>query len=226
MTFAFRHAPWLVLWLLLALAHVLSPFAMAGEPLRTYDGKYSISTIRITVVYFVPRDRTPLPDWRERVQYFCRRVEQFHAREFQGQSQLTTAIQEQPFVSDKDSAALRAGDADYIFFQTLGEVQSRLGFTRGADETFPILLVLSDINWRELDDFWRLRQADGQFEGQIIDDRHFPGAASGGARSLYWPDRGVGWGLVSGDGWRVPYSGTDCVVYHEGVGHPIGLPHP
>ena len=71
-----------------------------------------------------------------------------------------------------------------------------------------------------------LRSSDGQFEGHIIGDRHFPGAASGGARSLYQPDRGVGWGLVSGDGWRVPYSGTDCVVYHEGVGHPIGLPHP
>ncbi len=38
-------------------------------------------------------------------------------------------------------------------------------------------------------------------------------------------DRGIGWGLVSGDGWRVPYTGSDCVVYHEGVGHTIGLPH-
>jgi hypothetical protein len=36
----------------------------------------------------------------------------------------------------------------------------------------------------------------------------------------------VGWGLVSGDGWRVPYSGSDCVAYHEGVGHTVGLPHP
>ena len=31
---------------------------------------------------------------------------------------------------------------------------------------------------------------------------------------------------MSADGWRVPYSGSDCVVYHEGIGHPIGLPHP
>ena len=51
-------------------------------------------------------------------------------------------------------------------------------------------------------------------------------AESGGARATYRPDEGLGMGLVSGDGWRVPYSGSDSVFYHEGVGHPIGLPHP
>ncbi|MEK6239792.1 MAG: hypothetical protein N2C14_34150 [Planctomycetales bacterium] len=52
------------------------------------------------------------------------------------------------------------------------------------------------------------------------------GAASGGARATYLANRGVGWGLVSADGWRVPYRGSDCVVYHEGCGHTVGLPHP
>ena len=212
--------------LALVSAFVCPSSAPAAEPLRTFDGKYPIREIHLTAVYFVPRDRTPLPDWQDRVRYFCRRLDQFHAREFQGQSRLTIKIHAEPLVSDKDSAALQAGDADFIFFQTMNEAQMRLDFARGKDDAFPILLVLSDINWRELDDFWRLRSSDGQFEGHIIGDRHFPGAASGGARSLYQPDRGVGWGLVSGDGWRVPYSGTDSVVYHEGVGHPIGLPHP
>ncbi len=55
---------------------------------------------------------------------------------------------------------------------------------------------------------------------------HFPGATSGGARATYLADRGVGWGLVSADGWRVPYRGSDCVIYHEGCGHTVGLPHP
>lgn len=199
---------------------------LAVEPLRTFDGKYDIARIQVAVVYFVPCDRTALPDWEARVRYFCRRIERFHAREFSGQSTLTTAIQPQPFVSRKNSTELRSGDRDFIFFQTLQEVADRLDFVRREPGPFPILLVLSDINWRELDDFHRLRAGDGQFEGQIIEGRHFPGAASGGARSLYWADRGVGWGLVSADGWRVPYAGSDCVVYHEGVGHPIGLPHP
>ena len=64
------------------------------------------------------------------------------------------------------------------------------------------------------------------FEGNYNGGQHFPGAASGGARALYNPRRGIGWGLVSADGWRVPYRGSDCVVYHEGCGHTVGLPHP
>jgi hypothetical protein len=91
------------------------------------------------------------------------------------------------------------------------------------------LLVLSDINWRELDDFHWTMIVDGapRFEGTIDHEgRHFPGAEAGGARASYRPDLDYGLGLVSADGWRVPYSGSDCVVYHEGIGHPIGLLHP
>jgi len=78
-----RHATWLVLWLTLTSAVVSLPFAAAEEALRTFDGKYPINSIHVTVVYFVPSDRTPLPDWQERVRYFCRRLEQFHAESFQ-----------------------------------------------------------------------------------------------------------------------------------------------
>jgi hypothetical protein len=88
---------------------------------------------------------------------------------------------------------------------------------------------MSDINWRELDDFRRLRFVDGvpQHEGYVSGEgRHFPGAESGGARALYDPGQHCGLGLVSADGWRVPYGGSDCVVYHEGLGHTLGLPHP
>ncbi len=98
-----------------------------------------------------------------------------------------------------------------------------------AEGWIPILLVLSEINWRELDDFRRTRLVDGvaTFDGSIdADGRHFPGAESGGSRARYLPEEGVGLGLVSGDGWRVPYSGSDCAVYHEGVGHSVGLFHP
>lgn len=50
----------------------------------TWDGQHDTSRIDVTVVYFVPADRQPLPDWRERAAYYCRRIEQFHQREFQG----------------------------------------------------------------------------------------------------------------------------------------------
>lgn len=201
--------------------------AVAG--LHTWDGRHSIDRIDVTVVYFVPSDRVPLLDWRERVDYFCGRIEQFHQREYQGQSTLTTHVMDQPFVSEQTTRQLRGGDGDTIFFRTLREVDNALGFGTERSDAFPILLVLSDVNWRPLDDFYRLKPTeDGGlvFEGNFSGTQHFPGAASGGARATYLADRGVGWGLVSADGWRVPYRGSDCVVYHEGVGHTVGLPHP
>lgn len=196
--------------------------------MKTFDGAHSIDRIKVTVVYFLPKDREPLPDWQDRVSYFCRRVEQFHNREFDDQSVLKTEMKPQPFRSARTTRQLRDGDANFIFFRTLEEVDAALSLGTGSKDAFPILLVLSDINWRPLDDFYRVKPSgDGwQFEGQFINGRHFPGAESGGARATYLSGPGKGWGLVSADGWRVPYTGTDCVVYHEGVGHPIGLPHP
>jgi len=203
-----------------------------GDGTTTWDGKYDTSQIEVTVVYFVPSDRQPLVDWKDRVDYFSNRIEQFHAREFQGQSKMTAQVYPKPFVSAATTSELREGDANAIYYRTLREVDKGLSFAEkkpnARPKAFPILLVLSDINWRPLDDFYRLHP-DGDklvFEGNYRDGEHFPGAASGGSRAAYLADRGVGWGLVSADGWRVPYRGTDCVIYHEGCGHTVGLPHP
>ncbi|MBS0206351.1 MAG: hypothetical protein JSS49_25970 [Planctomycetes bacterium] len=201
----------------------------AHADVKTWDGKHSIDKIEVTVVYFLPQDRVAVPDWKERVSYYCRRIEQFHQREFQGQSVLTTVMHPEPLRSARTTRQLRDGDANFTFFQSLREVDDCLEFGRGEHKAFPILLVLSDINWKPLDDFYRTKPGeDGKlvFEGNYSNGRHFPGAEAGGARATYLADRGIGWGLVSGDGWRVPYSGSDCVVYHEGVGHTVGLPHP
>ncbi len=210
-----------------ALVFTCGPSLAAAE-LKTWDGRHSTVKIDVTVVYFLPKDRTLLPDWKERVDYYANRIERFHQREFTGASTLTTHVHETPFVSKSTTAELREGDANAIFFRTMRETDAALGFGRGDDEGFPILLVLSDINWKPLDDFYRVKPTpDGyEFEGQLINGLHHPGAESGGARATYLAREGKGWGLVSADGWRVPYRGSDCVVYHEGVGHSIGLPHP
>lgn len=200
----------------------------AVAELKTWDGRHAIDRIEVTLVYFVPKDRQPLEDWRDRLKFYQRRIEQFHQRELLGQSTLKANMHPDPLVSERSTAELREGNADAIFFRTLRETDARLQFAREKErQAYPILLVMSDINWRPLDDFYRVKP-DGEklvFEGQFIKGRHHPGAASGGARATYLADRGVGWGLVSADGWRVPYCGSDCVAYHEGVGHPIGLPH-
>ena len=214
--------------LMLGVAAMHACLASVATATTTWDGKHDTSQLDVTVVYFVPADREPLPDWNDRAAYYCRRIEQFHDREFQGSSTLTTHLLPEPLISQRTTAQLRQGDGDAIFFATLREAAERLKFGDGPREGFPVLLVLSDINWRPLDDFYRVKPtADGfAFEGNFNGSEHFPGATSGGARATYLADRGVGWGLVSGDGWRVPYRGSDCVVYHEGCGHTVGLPHP
>jgi len=209
----------------------LSEPVVAGQPpgLTTWDGRHAIHRIDVTVVYFVPADRRPLADWRERIAHLADRVERFHAREFQGLSSLGVVIHPEPFISSLSTGALRAGEADAIFFRTLHEVDARLRFGRRSEDGFPVLLVLSDINWRPLDDFFRQVPSPRgwRFEGSLAPDgTHVPGAAAGGSRATYLAEAGKGWGLVSADGWRVPMRGSDCVVYHEGVGHAIGLPHP
>ncbi len=208
-------------------ALLMSSVCSAGT--RTWDGKYDTQQIEVTVVYFVPADRRPLVDWRDRIAYFCGRLKQFHAREFQGQSSLQTIVHPTPLISESTTRILRAGDVNALCFRTLGEVDRRTNFAQEEEhQAFPILLVLSDINWKPLDDFYRLRPQDGKFvfEGIVNKGQHYPGARSGGSRATYLADRGVGWGLVSADGWRVPYRGSDNVPYHEGCGHTVGLPHP
>lgn len=219
---------WLAPMLFAGVLGTLATGRVVAE-MKTWDGRHSIAVIDATIVYFLSADREALPDWRERIDHYAERLRQFHEREFQGQSRLNIRVVPEPMVSGLTTAQLRIGNADNIFFRTLGEADRRLEFGRGEGGGFPILIVMSDLNWRPLDDFSRLAPtATGwRFEGSLAEDGvHVPGATSGGARATYLADQGKGWGLVSGDGWRVPYRGSDCVVFHEGLGHTIGLPHP
>ena len=124
--------------------------------MTTWDGRHSIEKIAVHVVYFVPNDRVPLADWRLRVDYLCRRIEEFHAREFGEQSTLTTIVRPEPFISKRSSQQLRNGNADAIFFKTLEETDAAISVVKEPDGAFPIVLALSDINWRPLDDFSRM----------------------------------------------------------------------
>jgi WD40-like Beta Propeller Repeat len=199
-----------------------------GGPAHTFDGRYDISKIDLTVAYLVPKDRQPLVDWRERLDYFMKRIASFHRRKSGGRSVLRIHVQPKPVVAERNAKEIRGNDANQTFDNSLQEARSALGWPQKSDG-FPILLVLSEINWREIDDFARTAVVDGvsRFEGAVDQaGRHFPGAESGGSRATYVPEEGFGLGLVSADGWRVPYSGSDCPIYHEGIGHPIGLPHP
>ncbi|MCA9060166.1 MAG: hypothetical protein KDA85_16775 [Planctomycetaceae bacterium] len=75
---------------LLLIAIIATTAASLSAGTRTWDGRHDTSEITVTVVYFVPADREPLSDWQDRLDYFRRRIENFHAREFGGQSTLRT----------------------------------------------------------------------------------------------------------------------------------------
>ena len=212
----------LALWASEIIAHGAIP------ALHTFGGTDDVSRVEVMEVYFLPKGRAPVPDWHDRLNFFAQRLQAFHQREFSGQSKLHVTVWPELFVSDMTADQIRNGDRDTVFDRTVNSVRDRLQ-SQVATNVFPIFLALSDINWRELDDFRRMRMVDGipRHEGYVAQDgRHFPGAESGGARALYDPDKHCGLGLVSADGWRVPYGGSDCVVYHEGLGHTVGLPHP
>ena len=169
----------------------------------TYDGKHDLTTINLTVVYFVPKDRTPLPDWKERVDYYVRRVTAFHHRELDGISAIKANVLPKPVVSDLLAADFRKGDQNKTFFGTMDEVKALLKWKPGQKDGFPCLLVLSDINWRELDDFRRTRTVDGKevHEGNVArSGRHFPGAESGGRGPCTSPTPATAWASSAGTG--------------------------
>ncbi len=95
---------------------------------RTFDGKHDISTIDLTVVYFVPKDRTPLPDWRERVDYFMKRIEAFHRRESAGRSTLHILVHPRPLIIDRTSTEIRGTDPNQTFDNTTSKVRTALGW--------------------------------------------------------------------------------------------------
>ena len=76
-----------------------------------------------------------------------------------------------------------------IYFQTLRETDARLQFAQGDRTAFPILLVLSDINWRPLDDFYRLKPEDGglTFKATTPRKNTFPERRPGEHVPPIWP---------------------------------------
>ena len=203
--------------------------------IHVFGATDSIRKIDVEAVYYIPSDSEPLRDWHERLDYHLRRAQQFHQRELSGQSDLTYSIYPTPFIASATRFGFPQDDVNKFYWHTINEVwhSGKIQFKPGH---FPILLVFSDTNFSPAYDDWsRVCREDECFldpphskcAGYVTgngEDR--PGTRCGGARSVFWPEKHIGLGLVTADGWRVPIKGTDCVVYHEGIGHAIGLPHP
>lgn len=199
------------------------------------DSTDSIANIDVQAVYYIASDASPLSDWRERVEYHLKRAQKFHEREFAGQSTFHYTLMAQPFIASVTSGEFPKDDVNNFYWHIINEVWQS-GKVLFSNKGFPILLVFSDMNYSPGYSDWT-RECSG--EGCLFPAPHSgcngwvtgegedrPGSRCGGARSVYWKERQIGLGLVTADGWRVPILGTDCVTYHEGIGHAIGLPHP
>ena len=178
----------------------------------------------------LPRAQGPaaLTDWRDRVDYYTRRIEKFHARESNGKSKLNIKVHPEPLVVQKSSDELRGNDANQAFFNSTNAARDALKWPgegrRLPDRPRPERDQPAKV--RRFTSTDRRRQADARGEPLAEDGRHFPARNRAGRGPITTPPKGHGVGLVNAHGWRVPYSGSDCVIYHEGVGHAIGLPHP
>ncbi|MGC9327994.1 MAG: hypothetical protein ACP5I1_10200 [Candidatus Hinthialibacter sp.] len=203
--------------------------------MHTRQATDSLETIDVAVFYYVPRDREPLGDWRERIEYLMRRAQKFHRREFTGQSDFQYTIHPAPFIASATTGGFPQEDVNQFYWHIINEVWQS-GEAKFQEDAFPIILAFSDHNFSPGYDDWT-RECSGKgcmFPAPHSDCAGYvrpegedrPGSRCGGARSLFWPERHIGLGLVTADGWRVPLKGSDCVVYHEGIGHSIGLPHP
>ncbi len=203
--------------------------------IHTLGATDSLQQIAVEAVYYLPADSEPLPDWQERIDYLMRRAQKFHRRELTGQSDLTYRIYPEPFISSATAMGFPQDDPNNFFWQIVNEVWHS-GKIKIQSDAFPIILVFSDHNYSPSYDDWT-RECRGV--GCLFPEPHSdcaghvksngedrPGSRCGGSRALFWPEMHIGLGLVTADGWKVPLLGSDCVVYHEGIGHSIGLPHP
>ncbi|MBD3268311.1 hypothetical protein GF373_16720 [bacterium] len=205
------------------------------DSIHVYGASDSIQLVDVQTVYFLTKERNPLPDWEDRIEYFMQRVRKFHAREFTGQSKLQYTLHPKPFVSTNTHAELPKDDINKFYWEIMNEVWHS-GQIHFATNAHSILLVMADINFSAgYDDWTRLCSGENcpfpaphaKCAGYVRSDgEDRPGSRAGGARSLFWKEKHIGLGLVTADGWRVPIKGSDCVVYHEGLGHAMGLPHP
>lgn len=208
------------------------PAAGDTARLHTVGGGHDISRIQLLGVYYLPPGRLPMPDWRERLAYYLSRAAKFHERELAGQSRIAWKIHATPFVP---ATPPRSKDVNDWFWRIAGDVRRKVAVP-APTHGFPIVLIFADTNFCPGYDDWNrtcnpkkciCKPHGNSCQGHVTNTgEERPGTSCGGSRAVYAKSLHIGIGVISGDGWRVPAKGSDCVAYHEGIGHTIGLPHP
>lgn len=158
----------------------------------------------------------------------------FHEREFAGRSKVDWRIDPRIYVPENHEHP-KVGYQ--WFWDIVGRVR-RDQWKPDDSQGFPVLVVFTEMNvcagctgreWERTCDPTRCTcqphdaACNGNRDGKGEDH---PGSKCGGSQAVYWSEEKCGAAIVSGDAWRVPLRGSDCVAYHEALGHVLGLPHP
>lgn len=107
-----------------------------------------LSSVELSVLYFMPRDRTNLAwdGWREHAEKALKEMRAFHHLQFRGASQLSYTIQPEPIIGDHDGAFYDSGDTargNLHAWETIREELARkLGDLPQKTSSFQVHLVL------------------------------------------------------------------------------------
>ncbi|MDO8557978.1 MAG: hypothetical protein Q7S09_02160 [bacterium] len=136
-------------------ARVPAPSPMSASPVVRAtphvvgDEKVLLERVKLSVVYFVPRDRQELirKDWTYTVEESLDLMRAFHRLQFHGKSDLVYEVAREPVIGEYDGAFYDGTDTNRgnpnAWGTVLAELDRRLGKTpSGQEGTFAVRLVL------------------------------------------------------------------------------------
>lgn len=179
----------------------------------------SIKNVRVVTYYAVPSDRVPLTEqvWQPRLTQYMTRITNFHNQQFSNFSTASYKLAPTAIRLDKTSKELR--DSDY-FNYICKQAAAR---DKRPAEAFSTYLIFAD--WGMKDNTRDNCAIPYCTEG--TDRLTYQQCGGDGGAYIENPTRNktYGCGIVSESTWKGSKPGVTSVMYHEGLGHPLNMPH-
>lgn len=120
----------------------------APQPHYYKDPQKSVSEIKITALYFVPKNKTAsaISNWREKLEENLKKLQKFHSLQFQGRSNVSYEIYSEPIVGFEenlfyDTDVTAHGNPEALRHIT-EELEKRHIFNPGASGAYPVLAIM------------------------------------------------------------------------------------
>lgn len=183
----------------------------------------SLANVAIRAFYVVPKDRAPYATWNSRVTDLAQQAASFHEREFGGASHAMVAVYPNVVVSTKTTQELRQVSFQRDFCEQVSKI------VPPNRNTFTSYAVFADFGeYDNVNGFCEANQKNiaptcSARAGSPTIAQCF-GSASDYLSDFYGSGY-MGCGVITEDGWKNDIPGVSSVVYHEGVGHTMAMPH-